>query len=197
METSLADIAAVTNGGNGGFGNNGLWLFAILALMGGGFGGWNNRGADYGTYATAASQQEILFGQQFQGLNNAINSQAQAIDNKIDRIGNGIADATFALNNNINGVQTNLGGAIATEGRTAQMQIANGFCETQKAIHAEGEATRAMIQQNKIESLQARINQLEMSNAMCGVVRYPTASTYYAGTNPFCGNGCGCGGGVA
>ena len=34
---SPADIAAVQGGGFGGFGNEGLWLFAILALMGGGF----------------------------------------------------------------------------------------------------------------------------------------------------------------
>ena len=41
---SPADIAAVQGGGFGGFGNEGLWLFAILALMGGGFGNWGNRG---------------------------------------------------------------------------------------------------------------------------------------------------------
>ena len=183
METSLADIAAVTRD-NDGFGNNGLWLFAILALMGGGFGNWNrgNYGAgDYGQFATAASQQEILFGQQFQGLNNAINSHAQAIDNKIDRIGNGIADATFSLNNTI------------VNGDNAIMaRVADGFSATQQAIHAEGEATRNMLQQNKIEALQGQINQLQLQSALCGVVRYPNATTYNAGTSPFCncGNGC-------
>ena len=35
---SPADYAAVSGGGFGGFGSEGLWLFAILALMGGGFG---------------------------------------------------------------------------------------------------------------------------------------------------------------
>lgn len=166
MDTSLADIAAVTRDNNG-FGGNGLWLFAILALMNGGFGGWNRNG-DYGQFATAASQQEILFGQQF-----------QALDNKIDRLGNGIADATYALNNSITG-----------EGRNLQMQMAAGFCETQKAIHAEGEATRAMIQQNKIESLQGQINQLQLQAAMCGVVRYPMSMAYSAGGSPFCGGCC-------
>lgn len=164
MEASIADIAAVTRD-NGGFGgSNGLWLFAILALMGGGFGGWN-RGSDFGQYATAASQQEILFGQRFSNL-----------DNKLDRLGNGIADATYALNNTITG-----------EGRALQSQIATGFCETQKAIHAEGEATRAMIQQDKIASLQGQISQLQLQAAMCGVVRYPMATTYTSGGNPFCG----------
>ena len=35
---SPADFAAVSGGGFGGFGGEGIWLFAILALMGGGFG---------------------------------------------------------------------------------------------------------------------------------------------------------------
>ena len=196
MDTSLADIAAVTRDNDGWGGNNGLWLFAILALMGGGGFGWGNRNGDFGQYATAASQTEILLGQQFQGLTNTVNSQAQALDNKIDRIGNGIADATFALNNSVTG-----------EGRAIQMQLAQCCCDnksataqvrydmanfaaaTQQAIHAEGEATRNMLQQNKIESLQGQINQLQMQAAMCGVVRYPMATTYTSGGNPFCGCG--------
>ena len=41
----------------------------------------------------------------------------------------------------------------------------------------------------------ARIQQLELQAALCGVVRYPNATTYTAGANPFFGGcGCGCGG---
>ena len=50
------------------------------------------------------------------------------------------------------------------------------------------------IAQDKIDSLQQKVNALELQNAVAGVVRYPNASTYYAGNNPFCGGGCGCGG---
>lgn len=202
METSLADIAAVTRDNDGWGNGNGLWLFAILALMGGGFGNWGNRGYDRGfEQYTSAQTQEILFGQQFQGLNNAINSQASALDNKIDRTANGIADATFSLTRQ-----------ISDEGRGVQMQLADGFCTTQRntdalrydmaqgnaaimaAIGADGEKTRAMIQQNKIEALRDKVSALELNQALCGVVRYPNAMTYDAGVSPFCGgNGCGCG----
>ena len=49
------------------------------------------------------------------------------------------------------------------------------------------------IAQNKVEALQAQVNELQMQNAMNGVVRYPSAWTYNAGMSPFCGcNGCGC-----
>jgi len=98
---SPADIAALTN--NNELGNNGAWWLILLFLF---FmnGGWNtNRNGELNQYATAASQQDILFGQKFSDL-----------DNKIDRIGNGICESTYALNNTINGVQTNLGNAITT-----------------------------------------------------------------------------------
>lgn len=168
---SLSDIAALNNGS--GFGGNSAWVLIILFAMIFGNGGlFGNRG-DYGSFASAASQQEILYGQRFSNL-----------DNKLDRLGNGIADATYALNN-----------AITSEGRGLQTQLANGFCSTKEAIHAEAEATRAMLQQNKIESLQAQVNNLNLQQQLCGVVRYPNAMTYNAGTSPFCncGSGCGCG----
>ena len=168
---TLSDIAAVTNGGAGFGGGSWIWVILFIVLLNGGF----NRG-DYGQYATAASQQEILFGQRFQDL-----------DNKIDRLGNGIADATFSLNNTINGVQTNLGGAIVTEGRS----LSDKLCATNMAIHEEGEKTRALIQQNKIEALQQKVASLEMDAKLCGIVRYPMATTYTSGGNPFCGCGCG------
>lgn len=186
---SLADIAAANGGG--GLGGTNSWVLIILfALIFGGGGLFGNRG-DYGQYATAASQQEILFGQHFQNL-----------DNKMDRLGNGIADATFALNN-----------SVTNEGRNIQMQLAECCCGNkeataqvrydmanfnaalQTAIHAEGEQTRAMLQQNKIESLQGQINQLQLANAVAGVVRYPTTTTWSLNGNPFCaGTGTGCNG---
>jgi hypothetical protein len=161
MENSMmspADFAAIN--GKDGFGGGGAWWIIILFLflMGqGGFGGNNN-----------AATQEILFGQRFQG-----------IDNKLDRIGNGISDATFALNN-----------SITTEGRAIQTQLANCCCDLKTAVHAEGEATRALIQQNEIQMLRDKVASLEMDNRMCGVVRYPTATTFSSGNNPFCGCGC-------
>lgn len=172
---SPADMAAVLGDEKGGFGGwTGLIALLIIAgifLGGNGFGFGRNDG--FGQYATAASQQEILFGQQFQGL-----------DNKIDRIGYGIADATYALNNAIGGVGTQVleakyDNAMRIDSLGARMQEC--CCETQKAIHAEGEATRALIQQDKIDGLQAQVNQLQLQAAMCGV---PRISTYAYGIVP-------------
>ena len=55
--------------------------------------------------------------------------------------------------------------------------------QTQKILDA--------LAQDKIESLQNQVNQLQLAQAVAGVVRYPTATTYTSGCNPFCGCGCG------
>ena len=188
MPFSLADVKAVTDRDGDGWGGSWMWIIIIFlfAFMGN---GWNRNG-DYGQYATAASQQEILFGQQFGQLND-----------RLTNISNGICDSTFALNN-----------TITNEGRALQTQLANWCCENRlgianlgaqmnqntcdvvTAIHAEGEATRQLIQTNEIQSLRDKVSALEMDNRFYGVVRYPNGYTYNAGNSPFCGcnNGCGC-----
>ena len=190
---TLGDIRSAV--GDNGFGSGSAWVILLLFFLIGG-NGWNRNG-DYGQFATAASQQDILFSSKF-----------SALDNKIDRIGNGIADATFALNNSIKDGNAAVAGRVVDEGRAMQSQLAECCCTTKEqiaqvrydmanfnnaqltAIHAEGEATRNMIQQNKIDALQSRVNNLEMQNAMCGVVKYPTSTTYTSGGNPFCGCSC-------
>ena len=184
---SLSDIAAVTrNNDCDGWGNGGaLWIIILFlfVFMGGGL--WGNRG-DYGQYATAATQQEILFGQQFGQLND-----------RLTNIGNGICDSTFALNNSITAEGRALQGQLAEcccENRLATAnlgaQVDRQTCDITAAIHAEGEATRALIQTNEIQTLRDKVSALEMDNRFCGVVRYPMSYSYSAGNSPFCG-GCG------
>lgn len=204
---SPADIAAMTRcNDNDGWGGGGAWWIIILFLfvfMGGGFG--FNRQGEYGQYATAASQQEILFGQQFGQINDRLTS-----------LGNGICTLGYEMQGNIAGfgkemalAQNGTNMTIMQTGNNLQAQLANCCCENRlatanlaaqmdrqtcditTAIHAEGEATRKMIQENEIQALRSRVASLEMDNRMCGVVRYPNGYTYNAGPSPFCGcNNC-------
>lgn len=43
---------------------------------------------------------------------------------------------------------------------------------------------------NRMADMQNQINQLQLQAALCGVVRYPNAITYNAGTSPFFGGCC-------
>ena len=62
-----------------------------------------------------------------------------------------------------------------------QASLAAGFADIKQSMA-----------QDKIESLQNQINQLQLANQMVNVVRYPNGWTWNAGPSPFC-NGCGCG----
>ena len=167
---SLADIRAATeNDRDDGFGNGAWWIIILFLfmIMGGG-GLWGNRQSDYGQYATAASQQEILYGQQFQGLNSAL-----------QRISDGICNSTYALNNSITG-----------EGRNMQMQLADCCCKTQTAIanlaaqterqtcaittavHAEAEKDRALRQADTIQQLRDQISALQLGQSQCAQNAY-------------------------
>ena len=55
--------------------------------------------------------------------------------------------------------------------------------QTQKVLDA--------ISGNRMADMQNQISQLQLQQALCGVVRYPQTFAYNAGPSPFCG-GCGC-----
>lgn len=194
---SLSDLAAVTKDGDGWGG--GAWWIIILFLfvfMGGGWG--NNRQGEFGTYATAATQQEILFGQQFGQLND-----------RLTNIGNGICNLGYEMQGNIGQLGKEM--ALAQNGTNMTiMQSANGIqaqlaeccCTTQRAIdgvNANLEAKFAALEKSQLEQRiaeqSARIASLEMDNRMYGVVRYPNGYSYNAGPSPFCACG-GCNGNI-
>lgn len=197
---SLADIAAVMGrdrDGGGLFGGGGVLaiiiiLFLLFSMM-----GWNgnrNNTNDYGQYATAASQQQILFGQQFGQVND-----------RLTNLGNGICSLGYDMQGNIAGLGKEV--ALGQAGITQQImagnyqlaqQLADCCCKTQRGIDAINynvEAKFAALEKSGLErqiaDQAAQINRLELAQQMCGVVRYPMSYAYSAGNSPFCG---GCGG---
>lgn len=194
---SLSDLRAAVGGENGGgfgFGNGGILLVVILFLFFVMFGGWGNRNGDYGQYATAASQQEILFGQQFGQLND-----------RLTNIGNGVCSLGYEMQGNIGQLgkevalaQNGTNMTIMQTGNDIQRQMADCCCTTQRgldAINANIDAKFAALEKSQLEGRIAQLeqanNQLYLREQMCGVVRYPSGYTYNAGASPFCGCGCG------
>mgnify|MGYP002764756586 CR=1 FL=1 len=192
---SLSDLAAVTKDADGWGG--GAWWIIILFLFVFMGGGWGNRQGEFGQYATAASQQDILFGQHF-----------GRIDDRLTNIGNGICNLGYEMQGSIGQLGKEM--ALAQNGTNMTiMQSANGIqaqlaeccCTTQRAIdgvNANMEAKFAALEKSQLEQRiaeqSARIASLEMDNRMYGVVRYPNGYAYNAGPSPFCA--CGCNGNI-
>ena len=201
---SLADIAAVTDnkdGMFGGAGGCGMWIFAflILLLLGGGDGlfGANKNG-------TPVTEAGLCSAMNFNDLQNSVGrlsdqnqNQTMQISSNISSLGKEVALGQVNLAQQINAGDATLAQQIANCCYTTQRAIdavnyngaintaainANTTAQTQKVLDA--------IQQNKIESLQAQVNQLQLQSAMCGVIRYPSASTYTAGFGPFYNQSC-------
>lgn len=205
---SPADIAALTKGG--GSGDSLSWLVLIILFFGfmsGGFGGgfgWNRNG-EFGQYATAASQQDILFGQHFGQIND-----------RLTNIGNGICGLGYDMQGNIGQLgkeialgQANLQLQESNDTATLASQLAQCCCTTQRGIDSvnyNGAINTAAINKNiddkfaalekaglerQIQEQAAKISALELASQMAGVVKYPMSYSYSAGQSPFCG---GCGG---
>lgn len=195
---SLSDLAAVTKDADGMAGNGAWWIIILFlfVIMGGGWNGFN-RQSDFGQYATAASQQEILFGQQFGQINDRLTNIGNGICNLGYEMQGNFGQLTQAVMSTGNGIQSQLAqccceNRLATANLSAQ--IDRQTCDITTAIHAEGEQTRALMQANEIQQLRDKVSSLEADNRMYGVVRYPNGYSYNAGPSPFCGcnSGCGC-----
>lgn len=200
-----ADIAAVNGGGM----NNGwegmIWLFAILAMMGGGFNWGGGRG--YEQYATRDQVQNGFDTQNLQAqtrdilaaVNAASLAGIQATNQVYHDIVSYVGDKYDELQRDVAGLaigQTNLlahqnecCGSITRQLMQNNYDAAMRDAATNANIVAQAQAIKDMFNNDKIDAMQNRINQLELQNALNGVVRYPQGWTYNAGNSPFCG-GC-------
>lgn len=202
---------------NDGFSGMGIWGFLIIALfLMGGFGGFGgNSFANAIGYENLATSAEVQRG--FDAQNslanereiltavNAGTAQSVAATNQVfhDIVGY-VGDKYSELARDVAGLAVGQANLLAKENECCASTIraidgvnynnaintaainANTVAQTQKILDA--------ISANKIESLQAKVNELSMAQALSGVVRYPQAYTYNAGFGPFCNcNSCGCG----
>jgi hypothetical protein len=192
--------------------NGGLWLFAILALMwGGGFGGFGNAGfANAIGYQNLATQNDVQRGFDNQ---NSMGNQREILS----AVNSGTAQSVAATNQVYHDIVGYVGDKyseldrdILTVGAGVQQAIANQnqcCCNTLRAIDgvnynnalntaainsnlaAGFNSLREKLDQNKIDALQNRVNQLELREATGNTVKYPTTMSYTAGFSPFCNCG--------
>ena len=202
---SASDVALMNRDGGFGEGWGGMiWLFAILALMGGGF-GWNNGGAQQ--YATRDQVQNGFDTQNLQAqtrdilaaVNAASMAGVQATNQVYHDVVNYVGDKYSELQRDVAGLAVGQANLLANQndccGGLMRQLMQNNYdaalrdAATNANFTAQIQGIKDMYMQDKMESMQNRINQLELQNALQGVVRYPNGWTYNAGNSPFCG-GC-------
>lgn len=223
---SASDVALLTGNGNNGWGMDGgwgsmIWLFAIIALMG----GWGNGGfGGNGYHPQYATQDFVQNGFNFNDLQDQNRDLMGAITNGTAQA---VAAATQAKYDNINVIKDSQAAIISQIGdiRTNQMQLlANQndcCCSTKMLINEVGNNIMSELAQaryenamntasinanttaqtqriidmmtgNTIQDLRDQVQGLQLASQLQNVVRYPNGWTYNAGNNPFCNNGCGC-----
>ena len=201
---SPSDIALMSDRGNDGWSGM-IWLFAILALMGGGFGG--------GYRPQYATQDFVQNGFNFNDLQDqnrdisnlitAGTAQSVAATNQVfhDVVGY-VGDKYTELARDVAGLAVGQQQMIAKEAECCCNTLraidgvnynnAMNTAAIQRTIVEDGQKTRELFVNDRMAQMQNRINQLELAQAVAGVVRYPMSTTYSSGVNPFCPS-CGCG----
>lgn len=203
---TASDVLALTRNNN----ENEMWsnpfIYLVwLAVLGGG-GLFGNRGNEL--------QGAITRSDLFEGFNN------QDINGQLRGITNGLCDGFYALNSGIKdgfyGTQT----ALAENRFAAQncccetnrnidavrYEGAQNTCAITNAIHAEGEATRALINSNVMQELRDKLeardrdvlvrdfqlSQLAQTSSLIGELR-PCAKPAYITCSPYTPANFGCG----
>lgn len=209
---SASDVLALTKDSDGLFGGGSsggilalIIIFVLLFGTGSGFG--------FGGNGAVATQADIQRG-----------FDTRTIVSKLDGITNGICDASYANANLINNVRfdtmqgfnsvnqgiANLGyeqqNCCCTTNRnidSLKYENAQNTCAIVNAIHADGEATRALMQANTVQELRDKLqerdntisNLVQNSTLLNAVGRFVLNPPCYQGYNGY-GYGCGCNTGV-
>ena len=213
----------VIGGDGMGFGSGGfIWAFLIFALLmgNGGFGNWGNGNGNANALEASVNRgfdnQNVIANQRetLSAINDA-SARGIAATNQVyhDVVAN-LGDKYAELQRDIGALQVGQANALANQNScccSTKMVLADGFARTNANIAqnryeaamntaainanvtAQTQKVLDVIQQDKIEALRGRVNQLETQNLLGNVVRYPTTMSYTAGTSPFCncGNGYG------
>ena len=150
-EYSLADIAAANGGTNAmnEMWNNPFIYLVWLAVLGGG-GLFGNRNG----YGDAAVQGALTRSDLFEGFNN------QDVNAQLRGITSGLCDGFYAVNSSLKDGFYGVKDCCCTTNRNidaVRFDMSKGFCDVAGAIHAEGEATRALINATTMQELRDKL----------------------------------------
>lgn len=200
-------------GYNDGFGMNGGWFWIVLLLFfgRGNWGGYDNFQTDVDTRFL----ERDIFNTNQNVSNTACQTQRDVLEGKYDtqlsiaNLASQTQNCCCETQKEI--LQSRYDNALGMQ--NLQAQLASCCCDLKTAIHAEGEATRGLIQENTIQDLRDRLsasqretdtanlalqNNAQTQTLLAQINKVPqpayiTCSPYTTSYNYGCGcNSCGC-----
>ena len=203
---SVGDVAALSNGGFGFGGFEGLiYLAVICAMFGGGFGGFGFGGNGAALATGMATQADMQRGFDAQ---NSMANQRETLAAVTSGTAQTIAASTANAANAITAIKDGNAALIREFGTVESALTALGgkqqecCCNTLRAIDsvnyngavntaAINANTTAQVQKvldaiagNRMADMQSQINALQLQNAMSGVMRFPNSWAYTGGYFP-------------
>ena len=211
---SVADALALGhNDGDGMFGGNGMWmmmfLFFLLAWGGGGFGWGNNAGT---ATQGALTRGELCQDMNFQSLENAVRGVQSGLCDGFYAMNTGMLNGFSGVNNAIQQAQFASQQCCCETNRnidSVKYENSRNTCDIVNAIKADGDATRALLTQNEIQTLRDQLqtanfqlSQQAQNATLISAIR-PTPVPAYVTCSPYEANmyasgcyrnvnGCGC-----
>lgn len=217
---SLSDIAAATGKHDGDYAEGSWFWIVVLFLFMFGF-GRNGFGGNDG----ALTRSDLCEGFNFndlqrqvqgvqQGLCDGFYAQNTTMLQGFHGIDNGLCNGFYTVNNGISNLGFQIKDCCCETNRNidaVRYEAAKNTCDITSAIHAEGEATRALINANTMQNLRDKLEQRDrdlltanfqlsqqaqnttLINELrpCAKPAYITCSPYQA--TSYYGNGCGYG----
>ena len=196
---SASDIALLNNDSGMGGWNGMIWLFAILALMGGGFGGFGGGNQQY------ATRDQVQNGFDTQNMQMQTSGILSAVtDGTAQSISASTANAANAINAIKDGNASLIRefGTVETALTALSGNMQNCCCEVKQQIMqnnydgamrdaatnanftAQIQSVKDMMYQDKVESLQQQLGAMQLQLATSNVLRFPNSWTFAGGVFP-------------
>lgn len=210
-DMSPTEVMALARDGDG-LGNSWLGMIIVLFFLVYGMNGtWNNQGFNnaigYENLATSAevqrgfdnqnsmsNQREILAAvnagtmQGVQTTNQVFHDTIGALSDKYQELQRDIAGLAIGQANQL-AKANDCCCAIQRAIDGVNYNTAMGLNDAVQKLSDKIQGVSNQIAGNRMADMQNQINQLQLDQAMQGVVRYPNLFAYNAGNNPFCGCG--------
>ena len=188
---SLSDIAAVTRDSDG-WGSGGGWIMIILFAL---IFGWGGNGFGRNNNGNPVTAEDLCNANSFNELKGSVGRLSDQVDNVNINLMKGICDMGYATQGNFRDLMALISECCCKTQQNidnARFDMANYHAATTENITAGIQKVLDKMCADREAAMAARIQQLELAQAMCGVVRYPTSTAYATNCNPFfggCNNG--------